>query len=338
MPLAACPPVLRGATTGLERAEAVYTPAMADRRRAIALMNQKGGVGKTTTAVNLAAAIALSGRRVLLVDLDPQAHATLQLCPDGTQGTVYDVLLDPDRPVLELVEQPRPNLGLLPSETDLAAAEAELATAPDRQRRLSRALEPIRDAFDFVVIDCPPSLGLLTINALVAADEVVIPMQAHFLALQGVGKLLETVRLISRSANPALRVAGVVLCAHDGHTTHAQEVVADLEAFFAQGRGSGLPWADATIFQPPIRRNIKLAECPSFGQTIFEYEPKAPGSLDYLALAQSIMAYDPAGQPEPAAEPPCPEATPDPVEPEPEISNTPEVVVTPADQAAEVGD
>jgi len=261
-------------------------------KRIIALMNQKGGVGKTTTTVNLAAALAELGRTALVVDLDPQAHATLHLGVDPAEltGSVYDLLLEPGGDHSTLVKQIRPGLTLLPSETDLAAVESELADQPDRQTRLIRGLAALGGEHEFVLLDCPPSLGVLTINALVAASEVVVPMQAHFLALQGLGKLLETVGLVASRANASLRVAGVVLCSFDTQTTHSQEVVADLEEFLEAQRDLACPWSSARIYQPPIRRNIKLAECPSFGQSIFDYAPWAPGAIDYRKLAEGFLA------------------------------------------------
>ncbi|MCC5786816.1 MAG: AAA family ATPase [Phycisphaerales bacterium] len=259
--------------------------------RRIALMNQKGGVGKTTTTVNIAAAIAELGTPVLLVDLDPQAHASLHLgVDDSSEATsVYDILLDPTE-IFDAPIEVKPNLWLLRSETDLAAAETELSQETDRYARLREALEAVEDRFGFVLLDCPPSLGLLTLNGLNAAQEVLIPMQAQFLALQGVGKLLETVQLVSQQLNPDLRVSGIVLCMFDGQTTHAQEVVADLEAYLESQRETETPWRGAKLYQPPIRRNIKLAECPSFGQTIFEYAPWAPGAADYRRIAEALLA------------------------------------------------
>lgn len=256
-------------------------------------MNQKGGVGKTTTTVNLAAAIAQAGFRTLVIDLDPQAHATLGLGLDAAEGrSIYDLLHDP-ADAAGSAREVAPNLLALPSHTDLAATETELAPAGDRLERLKRVIAAFAGRVEFVLIDCPPSLGLLTLNALNAADEVLIPMQAHFLALQGVGKLLETVRLLAtgpQAINPKLRVAGVVLCMHDAASTHTREVVADLDAFFDGARSNDVPWKDALVFRPAIRRNIKLAESPSFGKTIFDYAPQASGAEDYRALAEAFLA------------------------------------------------
>jgi len=258
--------------------------------RTVAFMNQKGGVGKTTTCVNLAAALSADDARVLLIDLDPQAHLTLHvgINPDEIDQSVYDLLSDDDLTAEAVIRPIDDRLHILPAEVDLAGAEAELMGRPDRQQLLKRKLQPVLGAYDYVMIDCPPSLGLLTLNALALADEVVVPMQAQFLALQGMSKLLETVQLIRAGVNPNLQVAGVVLCMHDSHTNLAREVVTDLEAFFEQSRDQNVPWRNARVYQPPIRRNIKLAECPSFGQTIFQYEPWCAGGRDYMALAENF--------------------------------------------------
>ncbi|MEM6331761.1 MAG: ParA family protein [Planctomycetota bacterium] len=275
------------------------TQGPSSRPRVIALINQKGGVGKTTTAVNVAAALRRSGRSVLLMDLDPQAHLSLHagLEPDRIDRTLYDVLTDPQAVASEAVYRLEDGLGLMPAEVALAGVESELA----EQTRDGKAQTILRDRcadvaghFDFVLIDCPPSLGVLTVNALAMAGEIVVPMQAHFLALQGLGKLFETVSLIRGGLNPALRVAGVVLCMHDRQTLLAGEVRADLERFLGEARGTDAPWADAVVFEPPIRRNVKLAEAPSFGQSIFEYDASCHGANDYLALAQAIAAWRPS--------------------------------------------
>jgi len=259
--------------------------------RLMALMNQKGGVGKTTTTVNLAAAFAKAGRSTLVVDLDPQAHATLHLGvdPENLRGSMYDVMTDENADIGGIVKQRSKNLAVLPAETSLAGVEGELANAPDKQRRLERALAKLGERYEFVLLDCPPSLGLLTVNGLTCAREVLIPMQAHFLALQGVGKLLETVKLVSQGVNPRLKVTGVVLCMHDAASTHTREVVADLDQFFEEARKGDAPWKFARVLRPAVRRNIKLAECPSFGKTIFEYAPLATGAEDYAALGDVLL-------------------------------------------------
>ncbi len=266
--------------------------------RVIALMNQKGGVGKTTTAVNLGAAMARLGKRVLLIDMDPQGHLTLHmgLDPASLGHSVYDLLIDPAVSAGDIAQEVGERLVILPAETNLAGVESELAAdAADgrAQRVLMDKCAPLlrgKDWFDSVLIDCPPSLGLLTLNALALADEVIVPMQAHFLALQGLSKLLETVQLVKQAINPALSVAGVILCMHEGQTILAKEVLDDLSAFLDSGRGTGQPWSDAVLYQPAVRRNIKLAECSSFGKSIFDYAPQCPGAQDYLAVARAVIA------------------------------------------------
>lgn len=261
------------------------------RSRRIAFMNQKGGVGKTTTAVNLGAALAQSGKSVCMIDMDPQAHLTLHvgLDPQNLEYSVYDLLIDPELSALSVMHRVDEELAVVPAEVDLAGAETELVNRPDRQLILRNKLDAAVAHFDYVLIDCPPSLGLLTLNALALAREVIVPMQAHFLALQGLSKLLETVQLVRQNVNSELSVAGVVLCMHDAQTNLAREVVGDLEKFFAQAHDQPVPWNRAVVYQPPIRRNVKLAECPSFGQTIFQYEPWCAGGRDYLALAAAVV-------------------------------------------------
>src|SRR5499433_553335 len=237
--------------------------------RRIAIINQKGGVGKTTTAVNLAAALAECGQRVCVLDLDPQAHATTHLGiePDGKSPSMYDVLID-SRPLAEVRRKVGERLWMAGSDINLAAAEVELAGVVGREVILRDLLLQDEGAFDFVFMDCAPSLGVLTLNALSAASEVFIPLQPHFLALHGMGKLLETTALVAKRINPALKVTGIVLCLYESSTKLAQEVVDDLQEYLDKSRGAAVPWAKAQIFNTRIRRNIKLAECPSHGQSI----------------------------------------------------------------------
>lgn len=258
--------------------------------RTIAVINQKGGVGKTTTTVNLAAALALAGKRVCVLDLDPQAHATthLGLEPDGTSASVYDVLVA-NKPLAEVRRAVSENLFVVPSDINLAAAEVELAGIVGREVILREAMAADPERFDYVLMDCGPSLGVLTLNALACADEVFIPLQPHFLALHGLSKLLETTALVAKRINPKLTVSGVVVCLYDAATKLAQEVVGDLSGFLERSRGANVPWAKAQVFGTKIRRNIKLAECPSFGKSVFAYAPKSSGAADYAALALEVM-------------------------------------------------
>lgn len=263
--------------------------------RRIALINQKGGVGKTTTTVNLGAALAASGLRVLMIDLDPQAHLTLSLGidPDDLDLSVYELMTDSSVSASEVVRmvEGSPNLGVLPAVTNLAGVESEMAEMVATglaQTILRNKTNDLVSQFDYVLLDCPPSLGLLTINGLTAAQEIIVPMQAHFLALQGMGKLFETINMIRQGINPSLTVAGVVLCMHEANTILASDVVSDVEGFFEQARGTALPWANAEVYQPPVRRNIKLAEAPSFGQSVLTYAPDSNGAKDYAKLARSV--------------------------------------------------
>ena len=263
--------------------------------RRIAVLNQKGGVGKTTTAVNLAAALARTGSRVAVIDLDPQAHATTHLGvePDGTAPSIYDVLVS-GKPLATVRRQVGDNLSLIPADINLAAAEVELAGVVGREVILREALATDNTTDDFQIMDCGPSLGVLTLNALCAADEVFIPLQPHFFALHGLSKLLETTALVSRRVHPKLKVTGVVVCLYDAGTKLAQEVITDLRAFLERGRGHAVPWAEAKVFDTKIRRNVKLAECPSFGRPIFDYAPSCPGATDYAALAAEVAFDTPA--------------------------------------------
>jgi chromosome partitioning protein len=258
--------------------------------RRIAIINQKGGVGKTTTAVNLAAALARCGKRVCVLDLDPQAHATTHLGiePDGKSGSMYDVLID-CKPLAEVRRQVEDSLHIVGSDINLAAAEVELAGVVGREVILRDLLQADAGLFDFVLMDCAPSLGVLTLNALAAASEVFIPLQPHFLALHGLGKLFETAALVSKRINPELHVTGILLCLYEANAKLTQEVQRDLLEYLARSRGSNVPWAKAEVFTTRIRRNIKLAECPSFGKSIFNYAPTCHGAEDYLALAREVL-------------------------------------------------
>jgi len=263
--------------------------------RSIAVLNQKGGVGKTTTAVNLAAALARSGQRVCLLDLDPQAHATLHVghSPAGEMPNIYDVLTG-EATLASARTQVAENLWIVGSHIDLAAAEVELVGVVGREvilrdKLADDARSPDSPGFDYLLIDCPPSLGVLTLNALAAVDEVLLPLQPHFLALHGLSKLLQTIELVSRRINGRLSLLGIVLCLFESGTRLAGEVSADVEAFFAAQTDRHPSLARAITFPARIRRNIRLAEAPSFGQTIFQYAPESHGAADYTALAEELL-------------------------------------------------
>jgi len=257
--------------------------------RIIAVLNQKGGVGKTTTVVNIAAALAAMGLRVVVIDLDPQAHLTIHLGlePESIESGSYKVLTQSAKFEEEILLV-RPNLWLLPANIDLVGAESELVSVVGRESILREAIKTADDKFDYLIIDCAPSLGLLTLNALAASNETLIPLQPHFLALQGLGQLLRTIELVNKRINPSLQVKGILLCMFDSRASLPKEVKADIEQFLNSARGTNCAWAQAQVLPVYIRRNIKLAEAPSYGKTIFEYEQNCHGAEDYRKAAEFI--------------------------------------------------
>lgn len=253
------------------------------------MLNQKGGVGKTTSVVNIAAALANKGAKVVVADFDPQSHLTIHLGiePDSIQLGTYKVLTgsaDFDQALIEA----RPNLFLLGANIHLVGAESELVSVVGREIIFREAVAKSKLNFDYLLIDCPPSLSLLTLNALAASDEVIIPLQPHFLALQGLGKLLQTVSLVSKRINPSLKVSGILLCMFDSRTSLSEEVKSDIDKFLDSTRTNQCPWSDAKIIPAFVRRNIKLAEAPGYGKTIFEYEPDCHGAEDYKLIAEYL--------------------------------------------------
>jgi chromosome partitioning protein len=264
--------------------------------RTIAIMNQKGGVGKTTSSVNLAAGLARQGRRVCLIDLDPQAHASLHLGVEVASGahSIYQVFAGA-RGFADISQMVNQNLWLAPADLDLAATELELVDAPGREFILRNAMQAAQasEKFDYVIMDCPPSLGVLTINALSAATEVFIPLQPHFFALQGLSKLFETTALVARRLNRGLKVTGIMLCLYETGTRLAGDVTDDLMLFLSNSDPHA-PWSSARVFQSRIRRNIKLAEAPSHGHSIFDYAPGSTGSQDYQNLVSEVLAAEAA--------------------------------------------
>lgn len=256
--------------------------------RAIAVVNHKGGVGKTTTAVNLGAWLALSGWRVLVIDLDPQANASTGLGVDSRRvsGNTYRILVD-SLPLEDAIEATSVrNLFCVPATIDLAGAEIELVSAFSRELRLKKGLVGVKDDFDYILIDCPPSLGLLTVNALSAAQEVVVPIQCEYYALEGLGQLLKNLNLVQTNLNPTLSLTGIVLTMFDSRTRLSEQVAAEVRGHFP-----------GKVFKSVIPRSVRLSEAPSYGQPVALYDPKSKGSVAYKALADEVAER----KPDPAA-------------------------------------
>jgi len=253
-------------------------------KRIYTLVNQKGGVGKTTTAINLGAYLAYFGQRVLLVDLDPQANATSSLGVDrqSVRGGTYEALIGEGNPVSYLLHNPRLKLSLLPSSQALTGAEVELVNVPERERRLKDALDILEDRFDYILVDCPPSLGLLTLNGLISArDGVIIPVQCEYLALEGLSHLNQTLNRIRTGLFPELRIRGVLMTMFDKRTNLSNDVVEEVRRYFPEN-----------VFNTLVPRSVRLAEAPSYGQPISMYAPGSSGAEAYKSLAKEVMLGD----------------------------------------------
>ena len=249
--------------------------------RMIAIGNQKGGVGKTTTTVNLGAALAFQGKKVLIIDMDSQGNATSGLGIEraDVKQSVYEVLVDQIEAAGAILPTSRENLWILPSTLQLAGAEIELATADHRESRLKQAIEPIKADYDYILVDCPPSLGQLSLNAFTASDTILIQVQCEYYALEGLSQLLNTIRLVQRTYNKNFRIEGVLLTMLDARTNLGYEVVEEVRKYFQE-----------KVYQTIITRNVRLSEAPSYGQSVIDYDPKSRGAEMYMDLAKEVAA------------------------------------------------
>lgn len=250
--------------------------------KAIAIFNQKGGVGKTTTNINLGACLARIGKKVLVVDIDPQGNTTsgIGIRKRTLKNTIYDVLINENFNVKEAILSTKTdNLDIIPASVDLAGAEVELVSIEGREKRLKKAIDSIRDEYDYIFIDCPPSLGILTINSLTAVDSVLIPIQCEFYALEGVSQLVSTIDLVKKSMNPDLYIEGVVLSMFDGRTNLSLQVVQEVKNYFGNA-----------VYNTVIPRNVRLAEAPSYGMPIITYDPTAAGAKAYVAFTKEFLS------------------------------------------------